>query len=135
MFRPSWRRVAINSIVGVVLGMAPFVMGGASTLLRIVGGLFLVAVIGYLVTMSRTWIRVEGALVEVGGVRGSKRFEAGSASVGVMKMPGGVIRDGSALHFDGGGKSATVALASFSGADRLAVAETSLRALSVGSES
>jgi len=91
------------SVVGraagwLVLGMAPLVIG----------------------LSLRTWVRLSNGVVEVGRIRGTKRFVAGEAAVRRFAVPGGVVRDGSAVRIEGvDGGSVTIALAFFRSRDQV----------------
>lgn len=129
IFRPDRRRVATTAIPGFILGMFPAMSSRAPDLMRVLGVVIVIAVVGYLIIISRTWISVDGPVVEVGVLRGIKRFQAGSASVRTLAVPGGPIRNESALHIESTAGRATIALASFSRADQHEVVDAVRRAL------
>lgn len=116
-YRPSPIRVGAFAAFGL-LGIIPIVADGVAVVGRAAGWLVLgMAPLGIGPSL-RTWVRVTGGAVEVGQVRGTKRFIAGEASVRWFAVPAGVVRDGSAVRIEGiDGSSVTISLAFFRSGD------------------
>lgn len=103
-----------------LLGIIPIVADGVSVVGRAAGWLVLGMAPLVIGLSLRTWVRFTNGVVEVGRIRGTKRFMAGEASVRRFAVPGGVVRDGSAVRIEGvDGGSVTIALAFFRSRDQV----------------
>jgi hypothetical protein len=97
---------------------------------RVAGWLLFASAIPITVLLLRTWVRFTDGVVEVGGIFGVKRFTAGNATVRQFAVPGGVVKDGAAVRFEGAdGQSAGFALAFFRPQDRLDLVKAARAAL------
>jgi hypothetical protein len=103
-----------------LLGIIPILADGLSVAARAAGWLALVMTPLFIGLSLRTWVSLTVGVVEVGRLRGAKRFMAGEASVRKFAVPGGVVREGSAVHIEGvDGSSVTIALALFRSTDQV----------------
>lgn len=118
-YRPSRVRVAMGA------GFALFALwaalaAGTPLPVRVAGWALFLSAVPVTVIALRTWVTIADDGVEVGRVFGVKRFRSAQATVRQFAVPGGVARDGSAIHFEASdGQSATIALALFRPQDRL----------------
>jgi len=121
VYRPSPLRVVLGGGFAL-LGLWPAMAGGVPLAFRCAGWVLFGSAVPIAVIAARTSVRVSEDVVEVGGVLGVKRFVRGQATVRRFAVPGGTVRDGSAVHFEASdGGSATVALGLFRPQDRLAL--------------
>jgi hypothetical protein len=117
-FRPSQIRVWGFVVFGM-LGVIPIVVDDVSIFGRVAGCIVVSMVPLVLVVSKRTWVTVTESGIEVGSIRGTKRFATGQASVRRFAVPGGVVRDGTAIHLEGrDDSSCTISLGFFSCRDR-----------------
>ena len=117
-YRPSPMRVGGFAAFGL-LGLIPIAADDVSVVGRAAGWLVLGMAPLVIGLSLRTWVRLTNGVVEVGRIRGTKRFVAGEAAVRRFAVPGGVVRDGSAVRIEGvDGGSVTIALAFFRSRDQ-----------------
>jgi hypothetical protein len=119
MYRPSPMRVGGFAAFGL-LGLIPVMADGVAFIGRAAGWMMLALATLAIGLSLRTWVTISNRVVEVGRVRGKKRFAAGEASARQFAVPGGLVRDRSAIRIEGvDGDSVTIALSAFRSRDQV----------------
>lgn len=119
IYRPNRWRIARTAVLLIGLGMVAALWSGQALVVRLAGLALVLVASPALFAKSRASIRIGEGLVEINGVRGAQSFVAGKASVSLVVVAGGPLRQVTALRFEArDGRVATVSLAFFDSEDR-----------------
>jgi hypothetical protein len=135
IFRPNPWKVGLSGSFLLAAGLVAAFADGIPAVGRAIGWVLVVLVPAGLWVIVKTSVTIRVNTVEVGRPFGSRTFEAGAASMRIVAMPAGLIRDGKAIQLKGAdGQTAVVTLGVFARHDRPQIVDAVRGALGQGTE-